>query len=836
MHLYEVALLEIRSKKTITMTNKNHCEPEARLINQTPHENTNNNKERARMCRARSVTDNCPTPLTEMVWDSIIDSPTVEKWCRSISALINDEARKAEPDWKGVKDKVDAWKKGLDVIIPQASGFGGDGKRKKENAQPNGLVMLDIDNKDYSEPADPEGLWQRFVDRGGMERWTVVLAHKSCSGRGLRIIFEQPVGVDIREAQEQMADFLGVKDKWDTSCTDMSRCSFVVPRTYIYYEDREKMFTPVEVVVPSAEASTPSQKSLPVSPEKTTETSENVQTAYDGLPLTEIAARWVKNRLGTTVIPEGNRNNTLHTLAYELTLITDNNGEAIRQALTPLMDACGFSISPSENPIESAVKARREAQKKSRQGFPKELEQAIADVKKDHSDDLSPDVSEEQALETKNPERGDDQDLPPLPPVIRELVGIAPKDFKTPTAIGSLAELGTVASNIRGTYLDGTEQAPVFQVVIEAPQASGKDTMSSKLTQNLLKRIIAHDDEVIAEENDYNSKRNRTQLRPGQTMPEPPRKPIQLLAANVSASELKMRASQSQGLIQIQVVSELDLLTQSRSRGAWADLTATYRLGFEGGILSQDYVNKETFNGRTPVLLSVFSLGTSDAVEKFYGDYSAHNGTASRTIFGYIPDQSFKSLPDWGQLTPAQQRLIDQKLDEAFSLNYDEEGKVKAPIQLNVKYVADAMRDWCEEQREQAALEDSLARDTFRRRAALIGFRAGLLAHWLWGNSRHKKEVIALARWVADYTIDRQIFKFGNRLEEDAKRQAGYKKPSEQQSLVLNKLGNTFTRQELYDVLQAQGNNSGRTVIHRLKKGGFIKENPDNPDTFMKVA
>ena len=818
------------------MTNKNHCEPEARLINQTPHENTNNNKERARMCRARSVADQRPTALTEMAWDSIIDSPTVEKWCRSISALINDEARKAEPDWKGVKDKVDAWKKGLDVIIPQASGFGGDGKRKKENAQPKGLVMLDIYHKEYGEPADPEGLWQRFIDRGGMERWTVVLAHKSCSGRGLRIIFEQPVGVDIREAQEQMADFLGVKDKWDTSCTDMSRCSFVVPRTYIYYEDREKMFTPVEVtdIQPRIDCQTKQTDRLTDNSAKVT--SASLQTAYDGLPLTEIAARWVVNRLGTTAIPVGQRNNTLHTLAYELTLITDNNSEVIRQALIPLANESHFPLNELAQPIDSAVRARKENEKNCRQGFPEELKQAIDDVKKDYNNDLPTDDGEEHTSETQNSEQDDNQTLPPLPPVIRELVGIAPEDFKTPTAIGSLAELGTVASNIRGTYLDGTEQAPVFQVVIEAPQASGKDTMSSKLTQNLLKRIIAHDDEVFAEENDYNSKRNRTQLRPGQTMPEPPRKPIQLLAANVSASELKMRASQSQGLIQIQVVSELDLLTQSRSRGAWADLTATYRLGFEGGILSQDYVNKETFNGRTPVLLSVFSLGTSDAVEKFYGDYSAHNGTASRTIFGYIPDQSFKSLPDWGQLTPAQQRLIDQKLDEAFSLNYDEEGKVKAPIQLNVKYVADAMRDWCEEQREQAALEDSLARDTFRRRAALIGFRAGLLAHWLWGNSRHKKEVIALARWVADYTIDRQIFKFGNRLEEDAKRQAGYKKTSEQQSLVLNKLGNTFTRQELYDVLQAQGNNSGRTVIHRLKKGGFIKENPDNPDTFMKVA
>ena len=784
------------------------------------------------MCRARSVTDNCPTPLTEMVWDSIIDSPTVEKWCRSISALINDEARKAEPDWKGVKDKVDAWKKGLDVIIPQASGFEGDGKRKKENAQPNGLVMLDIDNKEYSEPADPEGLWHQFIDRGGMERWTVVLAHKSCSGRGLRIIFEQPVNLGIREAQEQMADFLGVKDKWDTSCTDMSRCSFVVPRTYIYYEDREKMFTPVEVVVPPAEASN-SMKTPASQPEKTTETSENVQTTYDGLPLTEIAARWVVNRLGTTAIPVGQRNNTLHTLAYELTLITDNNGEAIRQALTPLMDACGFSISPTEDPIGSAVKARKEAEKKSRQGFPKELEQAIADVKKTTVEAAEAATADASSAGTADAVTAT---LPPLPPVIKELVGIAPPDFKAASIMACLPLAGTVASNIRGTHFNGKDEAPCFQVVIEGHQACGKDTMVGQLKDRLLRLILRHDDEALAQEAEYLLKCKRTQPRPGQQLPEAPRKPIQMMAGTISLSKLKMRAAQSEGLILLQLVSELDQLTQSRSRGSWANLSDTYRTGFEGGELSQDYVITDTFNGRTNAWISLLVLGTPIAVERFYSDYNAENGTASRTIFAYIPDQYYKRWRDWGKLTPTQQRLIDLKIEEGYDLNYDEDGKVKAPVILPVKYVADAMKQWSDEQVELAGLEESKARSVYQARSALIGFRAGMLAHWLYGNSRHKQDVIAFARWVAEYTLNRLLFKYGAMYDKAARRQAGYKQPSPEQGLVLNKLGKTFTRQELYAILKAQGNNSGRTVIHRLKKGGFIKENPDNPDTFMKVA
>ena len=824
-------------------------EPEARLDNQSPHIN---NKVRARMCRAKSVADHYPTPLTEAVWDSLIDSPTVAKLCTSISNYIDGKAAAAIREGRtltteeksAISNKVGEWKKQLPVITPHAQDFG-NGERKADNAIPNGLVMMDFDDHDYLHSADPEGLWQQFVDRGGKERWSVVLAHKTVSGRGLRIVFERPDGLDIREAQEAMADWFGQKaisrkaddkdDKgWDTSCTNLDRLSFVPPRSYIYFENREKMFTPVEVTDIQPRTDCQTKQTDRLADNSTEETSSNLQTTYDHLPLTEIAARWVQNRLGTTVIPVGQRNNTLHTLAYELTLITDNNARAIAQALKPLMDACGFSISATEDPIGSAVKARKEAEKKCRQGFPEELKQAIADVKKDFADNPAAEEGEGHTLGDTDPEQAEGHNLPPLAPVIKELVGTAPPDFKEASIIASLPLLGAVASNIRGIF-NGKEEAPVFQVAIEGHQGCGKDYMAGKLKEKILPLVLRHDQEVEDEEKEYNSECKRTQLRPGQKLPEPPRKPTQMRAGTISLSELKQRASLSQGLIQLQDVSEIAELTQNRSRGSWANLTETYRKGFEGGELTQDFVNKDTFNGRTNAWISILALGTPEAVAKFYTEYDAENGTASRTIFGYIPDQYYKRWQDWGKLTPAQQRLIDQKIEEGYDLNYYDDGKVKAPVILNVKYVADAMKQWSDNQVEQAGLEESRARGVFQRRSAIIGFRAGMLAHWLYGNSRHKQDVIAFARWVAEYTLNRLLFKYGTMYEKAARRQAGYKQPTEQQSLVLNKLGKNFTRQELYNIAKERGNNSGRTLLYRLKSGGFIKEDPDNTDLFFKV-
>ena len=79
-------------------------------------------------------------------------------------------------------------------------------------------------------------------------------------------------------------------------------------------------------------------------------------------------------------------------------------------------------------------------------------------------------------------------------------------------------------------------------------------------------------------------------------------------------------------------------------------------------------------------------------------------------------------------------------------------------------------------QKRLEALEtESAALDTFRRRAGVIGFRAGMLANVL--TAGETKANAAFARWVADTVLDEQCALFGRQLEEQAAEEPGFPHP-----------------------------------------------------------
>lgn len=122
--------------------------------------------------------------------------------------------------------------------------------------------------------------------------------------------------------------------------------------------------------------------------------------------------------------------------------------------------------------------------------------------------------------------------------------------------------------------------------------------------------------------------------------------------------------------------------------------------------------------------------------------------------------------PVWGRMTRQQQRTVDAKLHEAFALSFDETGCVMPEHEMSLPFLCGEMNIWLERKRLEAAKAGSIAIDTFRRRAALNGFRAGMMAHWLWGESpRRRKDVTAFALFIADLTLDGQLRRFANQLE-----------------------------------------------------------------------
>ena len=56
-------------------------------------------------------------------------------------------------------------------------------------------------------------------------------------------------------------------------------------------------------------------------------------------------------------------------------------------------------------------------------------------------------------------------------------------------------------------------------------------------------------------------------------------------------------------------------------------------------------------------------------------------------------------------------------------------------------------------------------KDTYRKRAAVIGFRCGVIFHMLTGNTKESKACLDFALMMAQYCLDQQMKAFGEALQ-----------------------------------------------------------------------
>lgn len=115
--------------------------------------------------------------------------------------------------------------------------------RANKNITDSGLRMLDLDDDKMN---FKEFYQQRVAPR--IEELGIVLVHHSLGNPRHRghIIFEAPEDpvfgdyMTIEQSQAWMAERLGCR--YDTSCRDLQRPSFAVPREWIRFIDEEKLF------------------------------------------------------------------------------------------------------------------------------------------------------------------------------------------------------------------------------------------------------------------------------------------------------------------------------------------------------------------------------------------------------------------------------------------------------------------------------------------------------------------------------------------------------------------------------------------------------------------
>lgn len=726
----------------------------------------------------------------------VTNSPKLSELCGKIAAEEDD-------------DKRGELKKGLPVITWQAY-F--PGRRVAKEAEPSGLFMLDIDHVE-----DPWALYQEKVAKR-LTELGIVFVGKTASCHGLRIVAKcLPTLNTIEHCQRWLASNLKVD--YDGVCKDWARCSFVVHDSYTYFMDAAAIWQDndgkgavyetengvIEAESGKRKAENEGRQDAVGSEVDQREGLFGSEETYKGVSLKQLATEWLEQTGG---MPEkGERNTRLYKLALRMRYVTDFNAATMLKVLPN----CGLPESEMKELIHSALGKTRAAD------MPKDLEQVIRNIEMRNSlaESLEEGI-EDDALIT------DTTELPPMPPVIRQFVDVAPADFKAAVALCQLPILGALGSKLRATYLDGKQHSPSFLVSLEAPQASGKSFMS-ELVDIELAQMLEHDEAEREKEREYDEKVKELKLlnvkvnksNKDEVLSSRPKTLIRYVPATMSVTKLFMRMQAAKGLHLFAFAPEADTVTKAFKRG-FSSFSDLLRIGFDNAMAGQDYASENSFSGNVRIYYNMLVSGTPKAMRRFYPD--VEDGLVSRVCFVTLPDQFGKPMPIWEKMSSEQQRIVDIGLVRLNEISIEGDD-VQPEHQMKLEWLNKSLQKWVVVQQQQALKDNDRTRDIFCRRAAVVGFRAGMLAWFLYnekGTPTIRRNVTKWSIWVANSMLNQHLLRF--QISENNTNVNRHEK-------LYNKLPDEFTREDIRAYAAQEGVESPvRVILFNWRLGGFIKE------------
>lgn len=659
--------------------------------------------------------------------------------------------------------------------------FGGK-KRATANAQPSGMVMIDFDHLTDAEMLALASL----LKEGGDVDWGVRLVHVTPSGKGLRVVIKALVNdaydgcLSIKDYQERFARLVGMEGKLDGVTTDLARLSFCPTARDIIYMNSAMFGEQPDFVKFEAPTAVMALDATPAP-------ADSGQMTYEGIALKEIFDMYFTITGGLP--KEGGRNAAFYTAARDLRYICDFNPNVLAR----FMPQVGLSEAEVKQVCGSACLSSRASK------IPDTVREAITAIK-ETTDDEPTDTAEGKAFSA-------------LPAIVRPIVGIAPAGFEEATVLALLPILGTLATGVRARYLDGELHSPSFSTIITAEQASGK-SFTRTIVEQLLQPIKDEDAAARVVEQAYKAELKKKKNAKDQ--PEDPRVVIRLVPASISVAKLLQRLDYADGKHLFSFAEELDTVIKSNQSGAWSQKSDIYRNAFDNAEYGQDFMSDNSYSANLKVFYNLLMLGTPRQTMKFYKD--VENGLVSRTCFARLPDGFGQRMPVMKKLSEQDSAKIAKQVSVLRAVN----------CEVEMRFIYPAIEEWLEKERLIAIKESNRARDIFRKRSAVIGFRAAMLLRPLYSNGGKNLERLKdFALYVADIVLKNQLAFAGERLNEVINSSTTATKKTD---AIFDKLEDTFTTN---DVIMLSRKNNIKTphkgLIYLWRKNGLIEKlSPNN--------
>ncbi len=696
-----------------------------------------------------------------------------------------------------------------------------------------------------------------------LKRLGIVLIHKTPSGEGLRLVFIIPQGMGLVEAQQWLAKQIGL-EAFDEACKDLARCSFAVPEEYVLFLDEEELFKGAQQPHPqqphprplsqgegsnmlqdtpastnNTAAITPTEHSTPLSLGEgkggeapflgegsdmlqDTLTSTNnaaaITPAEHSTPLSYGEGLGVRpffvfdlcrEQAGlkdVDINARGSRHNSLLAIlsvgaarllseAEAMAVVARRMPEFFRESDCRQLIHDFYAKYHDDSKIMSATVQRINARA-----------EQLAQLSKEKKDKDEEEPEEPADTTPANPSDGETA-IPPIPGLKQSLTGV-PEQMRMPALCALLPMAAAYADDVTFRYCDGREQRLGLMSIVVGEQASGKSVCKDII--DLWRQPMDEDDEQGRRKEDE-WKKKRKNRRANEKLDPEPEVLIRDVPITISCSTLLKRLKNAQGHTLYSFCSELDTLRKTNGAGSWSSKYDIYRLAFDHDEWGQDYNSDQAESGMVSVGYNWTILGTYGALGKCFKGENIENGLSSRVIVSEMPDSAFAPMPTFQDRKDRDAQAI---LDAVGTLRA-KHGFVDTPR------LRKAIAQWVEDKRQQAMERIDRVMDTYRRRAAVIGMRCGVVACLLSGE-KETKHVIDFALMMAEYVLQEQCRLFGDVLRKQYAADADDTRRNSKNRAVFDRLADTFTSHDILALKTDISESTARTIICRWKEAGWI--------------
>ena len=739
-------------------------------------------------------------------YDALTRKPRLAQQAERINQTLDEEEQRRLKSW-------------LPFRCPHYTRFRDD-YRDREHIVAESFTWqtcIDIDDPDKVEQAN---MMSEKLDIEAGGQWQGLMLHKEYSiRRKLHIDIRLPLGMTVPEAQRAYCKALGMPEACDTTCFTPERFIYISPADFeIYRADgwyaqlsekeitqRRKAYTDrglsIDGRTEDGSYYDPGDEDAPanVTSSNVPEVpAEKVETRYPqefkGVPYTSIISEYWRRTGGEP--SEGERNKRLHQLAANLRAICDNSEEW----LLGVMPRFGLSVAEMKSIIHSACK---EPTKGSRL-----MDQIVSAL------EIGISSNEVEDAEAVAEETGVKVNVKALPAGLRESLTGVPVSMHMPVLCSLMPLAAAYADQVEVRYCDGEMQKLGMMSIIYGEQASGKSVC--KHAVNIWKRQFDEEDALARKREDEWKDRKKSR-KANEKAPEDPKVLIRVVPVTVSCSTLLKRLKNANGHTLFSFGEELDTLRKTNGAGSWSSKYDIYRLAFDpiDSEWGQDYNSDQAESGVVKVAYNWSMLGTSGAVKKCFKGDNVENGLSSRILLAEMPDTSFAKMPRYGRRSAEDEARIQEAVTRLRAYS----GYVDTPR------LRKAIDQWVEQQRVIALKDIDHVKDIYRRRAAVIGFRCGVIFHLLSGCSKESKACLDFALMMAEYCLSQQIKVFGQALQNQyVDAQTECQRYGENNS-IFDQLPPTFTADDLAALKRSSvSRNTIIKIISRWNRDGWVEK------------